>query len=82
MRDGRLGQNAMAEVEDEGALPKRRQDRAHAAVELGSSGDEQQGIEIALHRHKALQIRLDPAEIAARLVNLQVDVLIDLANAS
>ena len=54
MVDRGLGKNAMAEIEDEGARGERLEDRVHAPVKCGASGDEQDRIEIALHRNEGL----------------------------
>src|SRR5262245_23310272 len=70
--DRRLGQNAMPEIEDEGARAKGGEDRLHAPVEARAAGDEKDRIEIALHRNESLQPVLDESE---RLAGIAADCI-------
>ncbi len=56
MRDRRLRQDAVAEIEDEWAARQRRQDVVDVAVERRAAGEQRQRIEIALHRHARLEL--------------------------
>src|ERR1044072_3705203 len=52
--DRRLGQNAVAEIEDEGLVRERGEHVVDRTVERGAARQQHQRIEIALHRPAAL----------------------------
>ena len=54
--DRRVGQDAVAEVEDERRPGERFENRIDAVVERGTAGAQRQRIEIALHRTPALDL--------------------------
>ena len=57
MRDRRLRQDAVAEIEDQRALGEVLQDVVDRAVERGAAGEQHQRVEIALHGDAALHVR-------------------------
>src|SRR6185437_5703255 len=56
MRDRRLGQDAVPEVEDEASARKRLKHRIDRTVERAAAGEQHQRIEIALHGPPALDL--------------------------
>src|SRR5579885_276023 len=56
MGNRRIGQNAVAKIEDERSVSERLEDRVDAAVERGTSGAQRQRIEIALNRPSLLDV--------------------------
>ena len=73
MSDGRVGLNAMTEIEDEGAVAEGRKRRLDAGVERSAPSDQQKRIEIALNGQKRLQARFDPVERQARVAADGID---------
>ncbi len=49
MFNGRIGQNAMAQIEDMGPVGKSRQDRVDRVGQIRPTGNQRQRIQIALH---------------------------------
>ena len=56
MRDRRFRQNAVAEIENKRPAGEGLQHRIDAAIERRAAGEQRQRIEIALHRHAALDL--------------------------
>src|SRR5690348_4780803 len=56
MRNRRLRQNAVAEIEDKGAAGKRLACLVHRPIKRSTAGEKRQRIEIALHRYPALDL--------------------------
>src|ERR1700682_4154568 len=56
VRDRRLGQNAVPEIEDERLGCKRLEHSLDLAIERGAAGDERQRVEIALYRPTTLDV--------------------------
>ena len=54
--------DAVAEIENKRPGTKLGKDLANAIVEMGAAGQEQEGVEIALHRNERLQGIPDPAQ--------------------
>src|SRR3546814_19965077 len=60
MGDRRIGDDAMAEIEDMGARRKSRKDAVDRRIERLAARDERQRVEIALHRQMIGQGRIGP----------------------
>src|SRR5712672_1306286 len=56
MRDRRLRQDAVAEIEDERPIRKRSKNLVDGPVERAAARHQRQGIEISLHRHADLDL--------------------------
>jgi len=50
MRDGRIGQDAMAKVEDMGPLGQSVNDMVDGGNQLGPPGNQRERVKVALHR--------------------------------
>ena len=73
MFERRLGQNAMPEIEDEGACAERARIASPRAGQELRRRRREDRIEIALHRDERLQLVLDPAERLARVAAYRID---------
>src|SRR3546814_3440824 len=60
---GRVGHDAMAEIEDMGANGKSRKDAVDRRIERRAAGDERKRVEIALYRQMRWQRRVGPGGI-------------------
>src|SRR3546814_10543655 len=76
---GRVGHDAMAEIEDMGANGKSRKDAVDRRIESRAAGDERKRVEIALYRQMRWQRRVgqggidglvEPDRIDPRLVGI------------
>src|SRR5579872_3770340 len=63
MRDRRLRQNAVAEIEDERAVRQRFEDRVDRAIKRRATDHERERVEIALHRAHPLNMIARKAEL-------------------
>src|SRR3546814_11076528 len=60
---GRVGHDAMAEIEDMGANGKSRKDAVDRRIERRAAGDERKAVEIALYRQMPWHRRVGPGGI-------------------
>src|SRR5688500_7735674 len=61
--DGCLLADSVPEVENVGAVSKRLENVLRLALQLGSAGEQEQRIEIALHRHPGWKLARGPQRI-------------------
>ena len=69
----RVGQDAVAEIEHEGRVPQQVENFAHPPLKMRSAGEQEERIEIALHRQAALQVLPDEGERHAGIAADGVD---------